>query len=416
MARLATNGALLRWCVEAERVTVMHTLARHARMAANDRVFPLEGVLIWATMAPRQLLAAAPGVLQQLLEAIGELTVTRSGALYPFFMMSITSVQLLAHVDPPRLRCALLLVPRVLAAAATYIMGAISIAGGSPFANRTAMVLPELALYAPGRGAAMIECEALIPLLVRWAVQTLSPPVEGDGTNVASSPSNQHVAVVAASLLPYAAREALRTGREVVPLALRKRAAQEGWRRLAANSDLPGLAAVGAQLAALASQSTVGSVSAAGAPTPFPTDAAARVEWVRRCWTCGCTYRQPFELRELLRKCVGYKVAAYCGSTCSAVGWAANHRSVCAGWHAYATAAVARVPGRCGWTHEIWTGWNGIWSKSTSGWVVGAAVEGWRGSKGAGIGCGGRLPAASGRGPTRDAEIGWGGGERGAHP
>lgn len=161
VARLAANGAVLRWWVEAERMTGVGTLARHARMAANDRELPLEGLPVWAAMAQRQLLAAAPDVLQQLLGAAGDVAATRPAALYPHLLKSMMELQHLAHIDPPRLR-ALPQVPRVLASAATYMAGARSLARGSPSNDGTVVLFPLLALYAPGHGAAMADCEKLL--------------------------------------------------------------------------------------------------------------------------------------------------------------------------------------------------------------------------------------------------------------
>lgn len=348
VARLASNRELLRWSMELQRETVRGALAGQERRTADpQRVSPREALVLWATMAPRQLLAAVPGVLQQLLESIERLAGTRSDALFPLLVTSMMALQQLADVDPPRLRAQPLVpvVPRVMAAVATYLMGAMSREEGPPDPGFACIILPLVALYAPGHGSAMAmaDCEELLGHFVRWALQPMPSPVEGRGPFVPLSSTDESVPVIAASMLLYVAREALCAGRDALPLAFRCRAARAGWRRLATCPNQPALAAVGAQLEALASRSTR---SRAGTPTPFPFEAAARVEWARRCWTCGCPYRQPLHRREqLLRKCAACKVAAYCGAACASTGWAADHRSTCAGWRAYQAAAGAQGGG-----------------------------------------------------------------------
>lgn len=348
VSRLASSGPLLRWSIELERVGVIRALACQVGMTANNSTSPREGQQVWAALAPRQLLSAVPGVLKQLLEAIGELTATGSVAFHVPFVSSMLSLHRLAHVDPPRLR-ALSQVPSVMAAAATYLEDISSLLEEFTDTDMATTILPALALYAPGHGAAMAECEELLTHLVGWAVGSPWPPVEEDLVRIGPVLAIEQVTYMAASLLLYIAREALRTGCEALPPAFRTRAARAGWRRLAATPDQPALAAVGVQLEALADSSTRSSAAVAAAP--FPADAAALVERLRRCWTCGCPCRQPFDpypihRRDLLlRKCSACKVAVYCASACSSAGWGAGHRSACAGWLAYATAAAARGGG-----------------------------------------------------------------------
>lgn len=345
VARLAANEVLLRWSVELQRVTVTRSLTFQTRTPADSSAYPRDALLVWTAMAPRQLLTAVPGVMEQLLEAVQRLTLTRPGACFPLLVTSVMALQQLADVDPPRLR-QLAMVPRVLAAVATYVERSMSLDEGSVVNDMATMLLPLVALYAPGRGVELAQGEELLRHLVRWAMQPPSPAV-GGRLRGRPSPIDAQYPVVAASIVLYVAREALRTGREALPVAVRSRAARAGWRRLGARRGQPALAAAGAQLEALASRSTRG--SAAGPPTRFPFHAAARVEWHQQCWTCGCPYRQPLDRREgLLRKCAACKVAAYCGSACASTGWAAGHRSTCVAWRTYQATAAARGGGGVG--------------------------------------------------------------------
>lgn len=74
VVRLDANKALLRWSVELQRVTVMRALIFQALVPVEDSVCPREALLVWTAMAPRQLLTAVPGVMEQLLEAVRRLT------------------------------------------------------------------------------------------------------------------------------------------------------------------------------------------------------------------------------------------------------------------------------------------------------------------------------------------------------
>lgn len=121
-------------------------------------------------------------MLIQLLVATTELSATRAGAYYLLFVRSILAVQQLADADPPRLQ-SLAQVPRVVAAGATYVVGGkapASLPAGFPLNVMANPLLPLLALYAPGRGAAMSYCEEPLTRLVRWAVEPTSPSGKGD--------------------------------------------------------------------------------------------------------------------------------------------------------------------------------------------------------------------------------------------
>lgn len=324
---------LLRWAAELDRLAIAAALRGEAPKAWEG-YFPRKGLQVWASLAPRQLLDAVPGLLPQLLDAIASLAASPSAAYYLCLHTEALALLRLADVDPPRLR-ALPQVPRVVAAAATYASRTASLPADVRRNGLVDVLVPLLALYAPGRGAAMAACGELLTHMVGWAV---GPPPGPDGDGVPKV--EQQLGIVAASLLVPVARDAFHAAGGGLPLPLRSPAARAGWGRLAAAAHHPALGAAATELDAMATAAAAGGRAPAGSPAAVAPEAASLVERLRRCWTCGCPYRSPGDGREL-RKCAGCKVAAYCGAACAAAGWAADHRASCAGWRAYAAAAAA---------------------------------------------------------------------------
>lgn len=64
VSRLASSGVLLRWAVEVERVTIRGVLSCPEQLPFDSLYGLREGLCVLATLAPLELLAAAPGVLQ----------------------------------------------------------------------------------------------------------------------------------------------------------------------------------------------------------------------------------------------------------------------------------------------------------------------------------------------------------------
>lgn len=154
--------------------------------------------------------------MEQVLEVVEALTDTGSVAFHVPFVTSMQSLFRLAHVDPPAL-CALSEVPSVMAAVASYLCNFGMSLVEFTRSDMATIILPVLALYAPGPGAAMAESEELLTHLVRWATNPPWVLCEEDLFCIGPVQAIEQVTFMAASLLLYIGHESLRAGRAALP-------------------------------------------------------------------------------------------------------------------------------------------------------------------------------------------------------
>ncbi|KAK1861378.1 hypothetical protein I4F81_003962 [Pyropia yezoensis] len=126
VARWAAQPSLLRWTVACARAQVRQAVDTAADLPSDGTVVGrlqafTPSLLAWATLAPRQLLDAAPGVVAHPVDVMVELASSQPVMHNLALMLSLmTTVEKLANVDPRRLRSVPCL-PRAVVAASSYL-------------------------------------------------------------------------------------------------------------------------------------------------------------------------------------------------------------------------------------------------------------------------------------------------------
>lgn len=360
--RLGENARLLRATVNTD-LTTLHILLRDRTQPGTLPLLEcsgLPGTRTWAEVGPRELLNAAPNVLEELVDAAELLAACPPGgrpsvgAAEERALVELLGVVLqLGSTDPPRLR-ALPGLPAVVAAVVDALEGAHLPAGGSPEWLPGISILL-MTLYGAGPGAvAVAACAPLVRQLMRWAAD----PAGRDLGGLAAADPFCSTATMAAALLLHVARATLEAGQAQLPDTFLSADARRVWAALATAPANRILAEVGSQLLDLTHSSRAPSTPMAAAharptpwaPAPCPFFNGGLLSTCPRCWTCGSPYPQPppdGDRDAPLRLCDGCRVAVYCSAACERTGWArggGGHWKTCGGWRAMGEAGLAAGP------------------------------------------------------------------------
>lgn len=180
VARWAAQPSLLQWSVACARAQVRQAVDTAADALSDGTVVGrlqafTPSLLAWATLAPRQLLDAAPGVVARLVDLTVELASSQPLTHnLPLVLSLMTAVEKLSNVDPGRLRSVPCL-PRAVVAASSYLT-AQPRPYGAPHETVASSVLALLGLYAPAGVHRMAGCPELLEKMIAWAAP---PPMTG---------------------------------------------------------------------------------------------------------------------------------------------------------------------------------------------------------------------------------------------